>query len=492
MISEFVREQKRYTREDLKSIFKCSNEDIVRIIRKLKEYGILKKVRTSKEQLDMTDLADEDIEVSDEDDTPSNHLYVFTFVGIIIIEGRVLKCYPKYIFSQSNPTEELKQILKVLQKYNSKKQIIHMYNSGGKSKTFNRLAAMMFLLNDYFENGIYINTQDIIEVNGTGEINWNKTINDTFPIVKNNKPYYVELYTHKRINNDNDFFKRLHECLLSKCSKELRDADLLELLDITGVYLSDEPLEEIGEDEYLISRIEKELNVQFNTRKQEVLKTMLALITNKISIEENDIFSLFGTNSFNLVWETACAEVMDNQLHTPLNELNLPNDLIIPETSACTDTDELIDIIEKPKWMGNKEDATVFEKEANDTLKPDLISIVKEKNRCTFIIFDAKYYNIQLDYYKPLRGQPGISDVTKQYLYQLAYKDFVEKNNINEVKNCFLMPTEHEEIIDKGAVRMDMLGALHLESIQVKQLPAKRVFSYYLKIQKINVKELKL
>lgn len=492
MISEYVREQQRYTRDKLKSLFHCSDADIIRIIKRLKEYSVLKKVKNTKEQLDMSDLIEEDIEISDEDELYSNYLYVFTFVGIIIIEGRVLKCYPKYIFSNDTPAEELKQIIKVLQKYNSKEQIIHMYNDGGRTRTFNYLAVMVFLLNDYFENGIYTNTQDIIETNGMGEINWDRTINNTFAIIKNDSLYYIELQTKKRVTDDTDFIKRLHECLLTVCSKELAESDLLELLDITGVELYDEELNDLGDKDYLLHRIEKELCIQFNTRKQEVLKTMAALISNKANVDDVDSFSMFGTNSFNLVWEKACAEVMDNQLHTKLADLNLPGELKIPSISPCKPMDELIDIIERPKWMGNKEDESSFEKEATDTLTPDLISIHNNGTDYSFVIFDAKYYTIQLEEGKPLRGQPGVSDITKQYLYQLAYRDFVKENGIKSVKNCFLMPTEDNKVIPKGTVRMDMLGALELEKIQIRQLPAKHIFAYYLAAKKMNIDELEL
>lgn len=492
MISEFIREQKRYTRDNLKKIFCCSDSDIVRIIKRLKEYGVLKKVKNTKEQLDTSDLIEQDIEISDEDEAATDYLYVFTFVGIIIIEGRVLKCYPKYLFSNDNPTEELKQIIKVLQQYNSKEQIIHMYNEGGKTTTFNRLAVIVFLLNDYFENGLYTNTQNVTEINGTGEILWARTIDNSMAIIRNHTPYYMELHTKREINDTNDFFTRLHKILLTLCSKELVEADLSELLDISGVELSEENLDDLGEEDYILYRIEKELNVQFNTRKQEALKTMAALISNRASYDDTESFSMFGTNSFNLVWEKVCAEVMDNQLHTKLIDLNLPEELIIPKSSSCTVTDELIDIIEKPKWIGNRDDATTFEKEAKDTLIPDLISIQSHDGDCSFVIFDAKYYTIQLDEAKPLRGQPGISDITKQYLYQLAYKDFVNENGIKTVKNCFLMPTEADVIIEKGDVKMDMLEALHLERIQVRQIPAKRVFQYYLALKRMKIDELNL
>ena len=68
----------------------------------------------------------------------------------------------------------------------------------------------------------------------------------------------------------------MHECILTRCTTELQDADLLELFDIAGVDVSDEDIGDFGEKEYILDRIMKELNVQFNTRKQSLLKTLYA------------------------------------------------------------------------------------------------------------------------------------------------------------------------------------------------------------------------
>ena len=179
MISEFIQEQKRYTQKQLCEILQEKSEDkIVHIIKKLKEYGILKVVKATKSQKNMSDLDDVDIEVTEVEYGEDKLYYVFTFVGIIIIAGKVLKCYPKYILENKEPLNELKQVIHVLEKYNSKEQIIHMFNGESDAKSFNLLAMQLYLLNDYYENGLYTNLDDIIETNGTGEILWNKTIND--------------------------------------------------------------------------------------------------------------------------------------------------------------------------------------------------------------------------------------------------------------------------------------------------------------------------
>lgn len=137
MISVFLREQKRYTQEDLVKEFHCSEEKTVRILKRLKEYGVLKAVKANDTQKDLTDLLDEDIEIADVEVGENEYLYVFTFVGVITIEGRVLKCYPKYLLDATTPKAELKQVLKVLEKYNSREQIIRMYNDTSDSSAFN-------------------------------------------------------------------------------------------------------------------------------------------------------------------------------------------------------------------------------------------------------------------------------------------------------------------------------------------------------------------
>ena len=107
-------------------------------------------------------------------------------------------------------------------------------------------------------------------------------------------------------------------------------------------------------------------------------------------------------------------------------------------------------------------------------------------------IFDAKYYNIQLEHNKRLRGQPGIESITKQYLYQLAYQPFAEAHQINTVRNCFLMPTDSAEVVEKGTVSLSMLSNLGLQDIQVRLLPAETVYRHYLENTKMDIRILNL
>lgn len=228
----------------------------------------------------MTDLLDEDIEIKDVTADNGDCLYVFTYVGIITIGNRIIKVYPKYILAENTePIEEMKQVIKVLDRYShSDQQIINMFNGDDENKSFNILAIILYLLRDYYDYGVYTNTEDIIEVNGEGLILWEKTIDETFALIRDNRPYYMELYTEKTIDDEFDYFKRLHECVLTDCSKMLHMSQLDMLFGIDELVLSDEEIDDFGDREYILDRIQKELNIQFNTRRQILLKTLYAYI----------------------------------------------------------------------------------------------------------------------------------------------------------------------------------------------------------------------
>lgn len=480
IVSSYVREQERYTKNDLKDIFSFANNEVERFIKNLKAFGILKSVKNGNDQMEMSELTEEDIEITDDTAESGDCLYVFTYVGIITCGSRIIKVYPKYLLTEQDHLESMKQVLKVLEKYSrSEEQIVNVFNGDGDNRSFNMLAVILYLLNDYYEYGIYTNSEDIIEVNGDGDILWGKTIDESFALLQDNKPYYMELYTGRTVDDDMDYFKRLHECILTDCSEQLHEAQLDSLFDIDQIILSEEKLDDFGDTDYILERLQKELNIQFNTRRQILLKTLYAYVAqNKRLLENNDGISMFGTTAYHAVWENVCAEVFDNKLKTSLGKLNMS----VPLSKEYTPSDMLIEIIEKPVWKGPDTE----EKKASETLIPDLISIPKIGNEDYFLIFDAKYYNLRLEKGKTLGGNPGVGDVTKQYLYQLAYKNFIKAHNIAVVKNCFLMPTEKKEIINKGTAKMEMLEALGLENIQIRLMPAAIMYEYYLTQRKID------
>lgn len=483
--SRFLKEQKRYTKFDLINFFNLGENKSVSLIKKLKEYNILKMVKQTVEQKKLSDLVDTDIEIADVESNNSQYYYVPIFVGIIIINDFVLKIYPKYFLNDvkddnKDKTEidsKFKTIVKVLEKYNkSKEQIVKIINDTEEKSFFNLLALELFLIKDYLENGTYRNSRKVTEINGPGEILWEKTVNETYAIISKNKPYYTELKNIKTINDNSDFIKRLYECVLTTISKNIEENDLSELFDIPKLELFDEKLTNFGDEEYVLYKIEQELRVEFNTRKQMILKLLYAYIAKQsYSNTVGYNISMFGTNNFNLVWEDVCKKVLNNMLYTKLKDLPI---VLEPKYHLEQYVDKTLKlIIAKPLWSEAMDTNNI------ETFEPDLITIQDNK----FIILDAKYYCPKIEN-NQISRQPGIESITKQYMYQLAFKEFIEVHNLN-VKNCFLYPAddvvdfeENKYCYNKGTVKLEILDILNvgLLPIENKFLQASTLYNHYL------------
>ena len=208
---------------------------------------------------------------------------------------------------------------------------------------------------------------------------------------------------------------------------------------------------------------------------------MYSYIDRSGTLSDVDSLSMFGTNSFNLIWEDVCKVIFNNQLNMPLGSLSLP----VPLRQEYDKHQKLIELIEKPFW-------SITGLGAKDTLIPDAVTIDSIGTDYLFVISDAKYYTPVLVERQAPRSQPGIESVTKQYLYQLAYQQFIHDHGFSSILNCFIMPTEADSVVDKGTVSMGILNGLGLASIQVRLLPAATAYDYYLSGRKMSVSELRL
>lgn len=97
VVSRYVREQKRYTKNDLKSKFSFDEDGVEKFIKNLKAMVSWRVIKNTDDQLEMSDLVDDDVEITDETAESGDCLYVFTYVGVITCGSRVIKVYPKYL-----------------------------------------------------------------------------------------------------------------------------------------------------------------------------------------------------------------------------------------------------------------------------------------------------------------------------------------------------------------------------------------------------------
>lgn len=439
----FVREEDTYTKSGLFNHFCLTKERGEKLLSLLLQYRVLES---------LTQNAAEPI-------------FKFSFVGIVFFKNLTLRCYPKYIRSTATPRKAFAQVMNVLRCYGRQSKV--EFDPGGESEPmeFSLIAEALALLDDYAEHGLYSNTVSDLEYNGMGEIHWDKTLSSLDPFFCNDIPYYLDFHTKMAVDDINDYVTRLHKHILSECSRLLEDADLLFMFGLSPLRLSDEPREHFGPEEYVLQRLRAELDIQFECHKQELLRRLFRFIERRESLTAEPLH-LYGTTSFETVWEKVCARAFHNQLHTLLGEL-LPSGLRADYRAYM----RLIDLIEKPEWHLA---SGAFP--GNGTLIPDIAVFYPHNDETVFLILDAKYYT-----YANLReNQPGIGDIDKQYLYEVAFRPFLDAHGIHRLQNIFLLPSEGDELEYKGYVEFAMLKNLGCENIKIVLVPAEQVFASYL------------
>ncbi len=463
LLSVYIREQKAYKYQELRELLALTEEGFLPFMERLRSYGIVKPVPAALGEEALSGL-DGDLPGVYAGDG-QEQVYVFTFVGIVQAGERILKCCPKYL-DKENPFQEMKQILKVLRRYHSRRQELGIYRFQGREGAFHRLGVMLYLVEDYLEHGAYTSWQPVTELNGSGEIFWDRTIHETVALTVGGRPFYPELLTAGSNDDEHDYFRRLHRCIVTECSRSLEEAGLTGLLELERLYESDEVLEDLGDEEMLLYRIGRELDVQFDDRRCRILELMDTYIAHRQMPEEGSGLYLLGTSHFETVWEAVCAQTMKNCLGRPLGSPYAPGQT-------------LLGLIERPRWRYQDSSDRVT---APGTLVPDLVTVYENQGRRVFAILDAKYYRICLERGR-VSGQPGIADITKQYLYQLAFQDFIRDMGYDCVQNAFLFPGCGQEPEYLGRAELSMLagaGPGGLSHIAAVRLPAGRLYDAYI------------
>lgn len=361
--------------------------------------------------------------------------YQFRWVGIAVYQDLVVIVYPKYFQGERRPTiSQMARILRVICKADAKSTSVGVMTDIGE-REYDFFTLLITLFDMYDEYGEYTNYQSTIELNGAGSISWERTIEQCQPFLDETGPVYFDFKTIETNRNDSDYVTRLHRAILTDYSRELRESGLNELLSITPVELTEECVDDFGDPDIIDYQLERELNIQFVTWKRNLI-TLLRVIVRNWNFEyyRNDV-SCLGTSHYQDIWELMCKVVFGNQLNTCIDHLGI----VLTPAWAERGRETLLDIIPRPQWYSLGKSGDEIECGTVKTLRPDVVSILKYDNNLYLCIYDAKYYTPILD--EKIAGVPGVESITKQYLYQQAYKSFVKDHDINCVVNAFFVPT---------------------------------------------------
>lgn len=256
------------------------------------------------------------------------------------------------------------------------------------------------------------------------------------------------------------------------------------LLSLDEVCLSDEDIEAFGDVEMLGWRLECERAAQFLDWKLLTLDLLERYLLLRESEVRSDEVQALGTTSFYHLWEEACKTALGDALGKRLGALGLT----LEGKWAADSRKKLIEIIPRPLWERWRGDGFA-EPEGTDTLIPDAIAIANgPDDERLFCICDAKYYVPSAN--GKMEHQPGLESVAKQFLYQSAYREFIEACGFDRVVNTFLVPgtVDRPELM----ARASFPGVIAEEDkpldnfINMLMLPAGVVFEAYLRGEVLN------
>lgn len=443
---EFLIELVSYSKRELLKCLEVNNEELEEILKVLDEKKIIKR---------------------------NNDKFQFVYVGIAIVKNKPIFILPKYINIKNKDKQKLhlKKIIELLNEFTLRERLDEnniesiVFNEEKEENEF--LSIIKFILDDYSEYGVYKNEIEAIELNGNGDINWDKTIEQIDPMVFNKQWIYADFITNKSIVDENKFITLIHGTILNECINILKKYHL-DLFINCNEEVVEKTLENLDEEdiEVLENEIDKEITVQFNDRKRRVLYAMKSYLNRRCDIGESDLI-LFGTRNFKWIWEVICGYVFKNEF----------------VNNGKNSKYEVFNIT-PPKWNINgsnveNKDTTDLEMKKN-RLTPDILRTIILPEGKKLLILDAKYYNIRFDLeLGKVLGNPGIEDITKQYLYKVALKTYISKNTIgNDVFNAFLFPTMEPSNV-QGYVKLDFMDEYCSDGIKLIMLNVEEIIDKY-------------
>lgn len=366
--------------------------------------------------------------------------YRFNFVGLLNVGQFMFLVLPKYYRGvtpdiirghETHMLDEFAAILDAIRQYlrNPKHKndaIGFGYEAGTDNNSGNLIDLYRFLLEDFTENGLYHSSRRITELNGLGEIDWNRTVNQIVPLRSaSSKPVYVDIVSTRSTADTTTIIRSIQAAVITDISRYLESSGLNMLFHLPTAEPSPKTLSELGDRDQLCRLLWKELHIQFVTRKRLLLRALIQYLEMYSSGQIMPLLAQ-GTCSFNLVWEDAC-KVMFNDEES-LHATQPPQ----------WDYHEPLDWADDHRWTTTKtqisaseiteDDSDEAHNAAGSPLEPDVVALNRDGSRR--YIIDAKYY---IPRYRPVfpsergkkpKGQvdhtPGLKDIVKQYFYLMA------------------------------------------------------------------------
>jgi hypothetical protein len=368
----------------------------------------------------------------------NGHSFQFHFVGLIEFNTTIVVVLPKYhqrIESYDDSMSEAVRIIRVFRKMSkSYTELPDFENISYGSNNYNEIAVADSLIADYLDHGLLRLQHSETTVVGIGETNWDRTVATLFPIFSKGRPIYQEVLNDDNFISDQNIITEIHKWVLKKVIEkygtilgyDLSNTDFLNADSNFNV-----------DSEVLRSVLHKELQASYIDRNIRVLQRLLAFVDKSFNPSQTRVFYLFGTGFFHIVWEQVCKVAFNDQMY------------------------KFQHLLAKPVWVD-----VAGQQIQSETLRPDILCFSSGYEQITFVL-DAKYYNFKFSDVPSIVDNPGIGDLSKQFLYKVLIEKIIEGN----VVTAFLFPRVQTE-------QITFLG-----HVQFAGFPNEKVFLFALSTQ---------
>lgn len=323
-----------------------------------------------------------------------------SFVGVKIKDNNVYFYYPQTYSFDENKKDIRSDILSVLRtislaKTKSKDKNVYFQENVNNSEY--AIDSCLWIINDYFNNGIYINREKIYKMNQRGKIDWKKTIQNDNPIISNGNVVYKNIIVEVK-SNMVSILVEIHKYCVKKSIDYIGW-----LFNINSNLIQSKSINETIKKQYVLT-LKKEINSTFDDKKRELFQHCINVIEGLDDKEEKKEF-VYGVDTYYYIFEK-----------------------MIDSIFGSKNAHQKYDF--KANWVLKKNDNIRVN---SSGLRPDTI-LEKEDN---IFIIDSKYYKF---------GFTGLENdlpETTSIQKQIAYGSFI-KNNIKDeskkVYNAFILP----------------------------------------------------
>lgn len=317
------------------------------------------------------------------------------FVGIEYTPNDVHIYFPMGYEIPKDDDECRKSIITLLRTISLSKNIINQdvkLNDQLKEDYAFPMSAYLWLIRDYFSNGIYHSKEKIVRKNNSGKINWKRTLRET-PLYSDGNFTYLNQYTEHNIVVDN-IITEIHILCLNESFQKIGF--------LFGKFELKDSLISFDNKEFLVNVLNNALINAHEDRKQQLLINLRNVLLGLDISNDKQSINNYGVKGFHDVWETVIRYLFGNQELTGYE----------PVASYTGEG------IKGPK--------------KKHPLRLDAL-LLKDG---TYYILDAKYYHFGLD--MMWSSAPDTTDVEKQVVYG-EYVDLKTQYK-KDVFNSFIIP----------------------------------------------------